>query len=288
MPKMKMLLPVLAVAAVLTGCGGGGGSKAFANPDDTLLLVVSEAGSPEIRMVDLATGAQARLTNTVGATYPDISRDGSKIVFVRNGNIFSVNKFGGNLTQLTFDGQNIQPAWSPDGTKITYISYSSERDVMQMNADGSGVTQLTDDTNQNENPSYSPDGSKVIFAVRSGSNRGVYEVNVSSLAITTLYQNPNLILVNEPEYSPDGTRISFYRWLTGGSEEVVTMNLDGTNETVINNIVNGLGITWGKTGRIVFWSLAGNTRSVFVTDVNQMNPTVIATFEGGSMQPALP
>lgn len=39
---------------------------------------------------------------------------------------------------------NIQPAWSPDGTRIAWASgQNNDWDVWVMNADGSGKTNLT-------------------------------------------------------------------------------------------------------------------------------------------------
>ena len=56
---------------------------------------------------------------------------------------------------------DIEPAWSPDGTKIAFVS---DRDmtweIYVMNADGTGQTRLTNNFNMEENPAWSADGTE--------------------------------------------------------------------------------------------------------------------------------
>jgi Tol biopolymer transport system component len=52
-----------------------------------------------------------------------------------------------------------QPAWSPDGTKLAYVSFPG---IWVVNADGTGKVQLTDHP-RDEMPDWSPDGSKIAF-----------------------------------------------------------------------------------------------------------------------------
>ena len=69
---------------------------------------------------------------------------------------------GAPTARLSFSGD---PAWSPDGQKI---AFSSERDdalnIYVMNADGSDVARLTDNSTGGREPAWSPDGRKIAFA----------------------------------------------------------------------------------------------------------------------------
>ena len=58
------------------------------------------------------------------------------------------------------------PAWSPDGSKIVFVRVGNK--LWLMNADGSGVTQLTDGRSRLSSPAWSPDGSKIVFVVDRG------------------------------------------------------------------------------------------------------------------------
>jgi TolB protein len=56
------------------------------------------------------------------------------------------------------------PDWSPDGTKIAFMSGNANQpiDVYAVNSDGSGVTQLTSG-GLNYYPNWSPDGHQIAF-----------------------------------------------------------------------------------------------------------------------------
>lgn len=71
---------------------------------------------------------------------------------------------------------DIQPAWSPDGKRITYVSQPMQEiiplfteaiydtDIWVMNADGSGKQQLTSSEEAGEyRPMWSPDGEHILF-----------------------------------------------------------------------------------------------------------------------------
>ena len=67
--------------------------------------------------------------------------------------IWTINPDGSGLTQLTNNFvEERAPAWSPDGTRITYmckqgtVAPDSDNEICVMNADGTGQTQLTFNT----------------------------------------------------------------------------------------------------------------------------------------------
>jgi Tol biopolymer transport system component len=99
---------------------------------------------------------------------PQVSPDGRAIAFHRNlGScgcyIATVDLLARHLSGLTDPAMSAQiPNWSPDGRRIVFQALSN---VWAVRRDGTGLTQLTFDTDATPDfgPSYSPDGRTIIF-----------------------------------------------------------------------------------------------------------------------------
>jgi TolB protein len=112
---------------------------------------------------------------------PAWSPDGSQIAFTGEVDgvweVFVMQADGSNPVRLTdlraampnsrYWPTAYEPAWSPDGTRIAFSATGEQADntIWLMNADGSDLTQLTDDlpAYQAWRPSWSPDGSRIAY-----------------------------------------------------------------------------------------------------------------------------
>ena len=70
----------------------------------------------------------------------------------------------GERRRLTTGGGDGQPAWSPDGKQIAYISKDDGNfEIYKINRDGSGKVRLTDTPQSDGLPIWSPDGKWIAF-----------------------------------------------------------------------------------------------------------------------------
>jgi TolB protein len=231
-----MRLPVsgivlLAAAASLAGCGGGGSGSDIA-------FVSTRDGDYAIFAMKADGDRQHRLT----------SRDAVDVSSPQG---------------LFFQ---VEPAWSPDGTKIAFASRRAGTfDIYVMNPDGTGTERLTSGKSVDNHPAYSPDGKRIAF-VR---DADIYVMNADGSGARRLTR----ALAEEADtaWSPDGTWIAYTRRMPGSSvREIWLVRPDGSEPHPITSFGQTIyGPAWSPgSKRIAFaGDLDGTTYDIYSVDV---------------------
>lgn len=207
-----------------------------------------------------------------------------KIVFVRDDQIWLMDLDGSHKVQLTTDGINWHPSWSPDGWQIVWQRHAPSDKIFNvwvMDADGGNqhaITQWDDEGTIKENaqrPVWSPDGRYIAVA---------QELSASEPVIT---EGPFIMLMNsdgdglirlaegrDPTWSPDSRQIAFLSGL-GQATRIGIINRDGTGLTYLDS---SFGVpmypAWSPDGKRI--ALAATTSLDWTLSV--------LSIENGSMQ----
>ena len=221
-----------------------------------------------------ATAAPAVAAPPGGAAQP-ASRPSGRILFASTraghpqSHIYLINADGSGERQLTTDSiTNLYPDWSPDGSRIVYMSVdavpttgSPAGDLFLMNADGSRKVRLTQGR-QAKWPKWSPDGQSIVFADAPDNQSElseIYRITAEGGAIQRLTNNPGFD--GFPAWTPEG-RIVFTSQQGGqGGSQLFIMNADGSNQ---RPLTSGPGERWfpavSPDGRRIAFAFAPSQR----------------------------
>ena len=163
------------------------------------------------------------------------SPDGSRLVYAHNyaasGNdyvhseLVIVDADGTHPRQLTKTDQSsgfmraTWPSWSPAGDRIVFAAAGQ---IEVINADGSGLTQLTPGAYDSD-PAWSPDGSKIAFITGGDDHVSVMDADGSDVRMVSPLPSRN------PAWSPDGHTIVFSA-KEGDHADIYSVGADGTGQ----------------------------------------------------------
>ena len=131
-------------------------------------------------------GGVVNLTNTTDniEAYPVVAPNGKKVAYTfawpGGFEIYTMNLDGSDRKPVTSRNLDESPAWSPDSKKIAFDSLRSGWNIWVVNADGTGLTQVTKFSGRIAiSPVFSPDGKSIAFStIASGTAWEIWVVGV--------------------------------------------------------------------------------------------------------------
>jgi Tol biopolymer transport system component len=114
-----------------------------------------------------------------------------------------INADGSGKKVLTPGMNATAPAWSPDGSRIVFMSNAAGNwDLYSVSADGGSPQRLTDDPADDGLPTFSPDGSKIAYVTKRGGTWSIWQMDPDGENETKLFDLGGDIAGTIPGNSP--------------------------------------------------------------------------------------
>jgi Tol biopolymer transport system component len=205
------------------------------------------------------------------------SPDGKRIVFT-TGHLYAIDLETGELKQLTdIPGMKTSRtslswslSWSPDGKRIAFLARNwftpvpedYEDLIYVIDADGSHLTQLTDEGFKCSDVSWSPNGKRIVYTAGTEETRrsDIYVIDVKSGSSINLTNSPS-ISDWDPSWSPDSKRIAFVSAppTYPAKEQVYVIDADGSHLTQLTDEDFACsGVSWSPDGKRIAFTAFGS------------------------------
>lgn len=259
-----------------------------------LAYVRGSTNNWQIVIADLQTGQEWNLPNQPNhCGVPSWAPDGIWLAFQckvkDNWQIFIMRFDGDGLQQLTSEGDNRDPAWSPNGRMIAFVSdrFSDDHQLCVMTSGGTTQAQLTDSGGRKGDPSWSPDSQWLAYEAETHGRLQIFVIQADGSAsgerqITTEGYNNST-----PAWSPDGRYIAFERQDVSGYH-IWIISPDGrTQRQITSGASKDFRPAWSADGLfLVFFSDLEGQYEIWMISVSGKSQPLVVSQQTG-FDPAL-
>jgi Tol biopolymer transport system component len=240
---------------------------------------------------------------------------GGRIAFVsdredgRTLQIWTVNPDGTDARQLTYGpGDKTQPRWSPDGENLLFIAPGGKDtfgndlglDLWLVNADGTGLVDLTFSAGDESDPAWSRGGDMIAFT----SNR-ISELDQVFVMSSSCLSEPETCRTQEPEnvsagfavesspaWSLDDTQLAVSASINGAPGRIFLHGVESSSEPDKldrrDKILGAEDLRWSVDGSyLLFTWRQPTTNEIYSVPIADASRTEKLTNSAGNKEPAV-
>jgi TolB protein len=158
------------------------------------------------------TGIRGAFSTRV-AYISTINKDGSKKYVLQIADADGYNA----RTIFSSSKQILSPAWSPDGSRLAYVSFESGNSAIYIQDIIQGTrAKVSAKKGINSAPAWSPDGRQLAFTLSASGSPDIYILDIASKNLKSLISGP--AIDTEPSWMPDGKTLLFTSDRSGGPQ----------------------------------------------------------------------
>jgi TolB protein len=176
---------------------------------------------------------------------------------------------GAMLKQITHHNSiSIKPKFSPDGTKIAYMSYKDRYPFIYIYDRNSGKSvPFSTHVGLNSAPTWAPNGNTLALCLSKDGNTEIYSKNIDGSNVRRLTRDRGSD--TSPVFSPDGRKIAFVSDRSG-RPQIYTMNVDGSGVTRLSyQGGSSYDPAWSPDGRMLAYVVEKNGEGFELYVMNQ-------------------
>lgn len=242
------------------------------------VIVYEKLGS--LNLYDLATRQAHKVPVTIQGDFPEvrsefknmadfisgvsISPTGQRVLISARGRIFTAPASKGDIHQVA-EGDGIDrrdPAWSPDGRTLAFITDEHNVQELALQDLGSHKTKflaMGEAPAYYRSPVWSPDSKKIAYT---DNRHNVWVLDVASgtnsKVDTGTYNDPFVSM--DPSWSPDSKWVTWSRDLDSHMNAVFVYSVDsGKTTQVTDGMANAKGPVFDREGKYLYFFASTNT-----------------------------